>query len=374
MAFCVSKPIDWKVERARIDLAAVALQLLGPPPGRRGEHGRRLWWNCPFHDDANPSFCVDPEKPWYRCYGCNAKGDAATLVMELMHLNFREALAHLTGSSFHSSSLRIDSRWGPVAGLKSKSKVTGMPEADALELVDAASARLWSPKGTKSLAYLMSDDRCLSVDTIRGARLGTTHGILIPRANGTSFEAAGIVIAWFNAGCLALVKIRQPDGRRPKYVEAYRDSSRLVCYPGPEVIRPGRPLIVAEGEFDALCLGACLGELAGVVTLGSASARPNPRSLLPMLVSPQWFIATDADAAGDRAAESWRHLAERVRPPGPYKDWTEVLGGGINLARWWGEVLSNVTTPRLFTPDEMAKWRWGPGLTDVGAGEIFPYP
>ena len=39
--------IDWKTERERIDLAAVATSLLGPAPGRRGERGR-----VPVHSTA----------------------------------------------------------------------------------------------------------------------------------------------------------------------------------------------------------------------------------------------------------------------------------------------------------------------------------
>src|SRR4051795_12411935 len=89
--------IDWKSERDRIALAAVATRLLGPAPGRRGQRGRRLWWACPFHDDRNPSFAVDPGKQRWRCYGCGAHGDAATLVMRLNGLRFPEAIRHLAG-------------------------------------------------------------------------------------------------------------------------------------------------------------------------------------------------------------------------------------------------------------------------------------
>src|SRR4051794_41014069 len=79
---------DWKTERGRIDLAEVATRLLGPAPGRRGERGPKLWWCCPLHRDRNPSFCVEPGKPWWRCYGCGESGDAATLVMRLKGMGF----------------------------------------------------------------------------------------------------------------------------------------------------------------------------------------------------------------------------------------------------------------------------------------------
>src|SRR5262249_52081185 len=134
----------------------------------------------------------------------------------------------------------------------------------------------------------------------------------------------------------------------------FRDSSRVLIYPGPQVIRPGRPLIVVEGELDALCLGAALGELAAVVTLGSASARPATEILATMLGAPLWYIATDNDAAGDKAAEGWPARARRVRPPTPFKDWTETRQGGVDLCRWWADILAALDRPPQFTSDELA--------------------
>src|SRR5262249_35359182 len=102
--------------------------------------------------------------------------------------------------------------------------------------------------------------RCLTVETIRAARLGWTPRESIPSRNGDrAFEARGWVIPWFDAKGLALVKIRQPDGRQPKYVEGYRNPARLACYPSPEPVRPCRPLVVREGELGALCFGQALG-------------------------------------------------------------------------------------------------------------------
>jgi hypothetical protein len=156
-----------------------------------------------------------------------------------------------------------------------------------------------------------------------------------------------------------MVKLRQPEGHQPKYIEAFRDPSRIVCYPGPEAIHTGRPLVATEGEFDALVLGQALGDIASVVTLGSASARPNAWALGPMLGAPSWFIATDADSAGDTGATKWPARARRVRPPGPYKDWTESQAHGVSLARWWRDILTGNDRPPLFTWEELSRWRWG---------------
>lgn len=366
---------DWKTERDRIDLAAVAIRLLGPASGRRGERGRRLWWPCPLgtHEDRNPSFCVDPGKGWWRCYGCGEHGDAAALVMRLRIATFPEAVAFLTGGLGPTKTGKAYAKLAlrpVVKPMPQPPEPSGLPEADAVALVEAAADRLWSPEGVDALAYL-TGPRCLAPETIRAARLGWTPGVSIPTRDGErNFCALGWVIPWFVGPRLALVKIRQPDGRRPKYAEAFRASVRLVCYPSPATIRPGRPMIVVEGELDTLCLGEALGVLATVVTLGSASARPDPLVLGGMLAAPRWFIATDADPAGDKAANGWPARARRIRPPGLYKDWTEARNDGMILDRWWRDILAGIDRPPLFTWDELAAMRWGPAIGDPTPGIV----
>jgi hypothetical protein len=182
----------------------------------------------------------------------------------------------------------------------------------------------------------------------------------IPTRDGCrTYQAVGWVIPWFAGGRPALVKVRQPDGRRPKYAEAFRDPSRVLCYPGPEAIRPGRPLVVVEGELDALALGEALGDLASVVTLGSASARPDSRALGTMLTVPRWFIATDGDEAGEKSAAAWPGRGRRVPPPEPFKDWSEARAAGVDLARWWRDRMAGVERPPLYAWPELSRWRWG---------------
>ncbi|MDB5349205.1 MAG: dnaG 2 [Planctomycetota bacterium] len=365
--------IDWQAERERIDLAAVGTRLLGPASGRRGESGRKLWWCCPFHEDRNPSFCIDPGKAWWKCFGCGESGDAASLVMRLESITFPEAVAYLTGGP--EATRARGPRKAPVnTPPKPPPEPSGLPEADALALVEDAAARLWTPEGADALAYLTGPERCLSLASIKAARLGWT-----PRADGVAWKPPGVVIPWYVGPRLALVKVRPPEAwrerfpkerRPPKYLEAFRDPARLVCYPDPATIRPGRPLMVTEGEFDALALGEALGELAAVVTLGSASAEPSPAIIGRFLAANPWFVATDADPAGDKAAAKWDAYprARRVRPPAPYKDWTEARQAGVNVVRWWRDILNGNPSPELFTDDEAAGWRWGPSVDEESPG------
>lgn len=371
-----TRRIDWRTVRETIDLAAVATGLLGPAPGRRGERGsRKFWWRCFLgtHEDANPSFAVEPGKPWWRCYGCGESGDAAALVMRVRGCSFSEAVVYLTGGPMPTPSdkarERPVTRSAPAPRPHPPVGPSGLPEADAQALVESAERRLWCPEGAQALAYLTGPERCLSVQSIRAARLGYTPGVSIPTRYGDrAYRAAGVVIPWFLNGRLALVKIRQSGDRRPKYAEAFRDPARVRFYPGPEAIDPGRPLVVNEGEFDRIVLAEALGDLASVVTLGSASARLTPAALAAMLAAPRWFVATDRDDAGDRAAEGWPACAHRVRPPAPFKDWTGAKAAGVDLGRWWREILAGVGQPVLFNWAELQAWRWGPAFGDPTPG------
>jgi DNA primase len=383
--------IDWPSVRDTIDLADVATRLLGPAPGRRGG-GRRLWWRCPFHDDRNPSLCIRPGDKQWRCWGCGAKGDAVELVRRLNPgWTFPEALGYLTGQPVPSGgrSKPLNPSRPPAAGPvrpsmptaalppvrsagRSRDRPTGLDRQEAERLVESSAEALWQscplPQVRATLAYL--ERRGLTPETIRRHRLGWTPEVKLPTADGRrTWRASGIVIPWFDGDRLAMIKIRQPDSARPKYAEAFRDCPRV--YPGPEAIRPGTPQIAVEGEFDALLLAQELDDLASVVTLGSASRRPEGALYLAMLRCPRWYAAHDGDDAGDRAAAQWPDRAVRIRPPAPEKDWTEVHAGGCNRLRYlWGGILRQPCTPW----EELAARRWGPGFTIEGPGLVVDRP
>ncbi len=215
-----------------------------------------------------------------------------------------------------------------------------MPD-EARELVAQAAPRLWSPEGRETLVYLQS--RGLSEPTIRRHRLGWARKVVLPTSDGLRFwHVGGIVIPWFDGERLSRVKVRQPDNPELRYVQVFAD--RPTVYPGIEAIRPGLPLIAAEGELDALLLGQQLEDLAGVITPGSASDRPDRSARAAMGRCDQWFAAHDADDAGDRAAAAWSDRATRVRPPAG-KDWTDARMHGFDLRRWWiAEQLSDART------------------------------
>ncbi|HEY8931829.1 MAG TPA: DNA primase, partial [Rariglobus sp.] len=57
--------------------------------------GSRFKGLCPFHNEKSPSFHVDPDKGFYKCFGCGKAGDVITFVRETEQLNFTEAIETL---------------------------------------------------------------------------------------------------------------------------------------------------------------------------------------------------------------------------------------------------------------------------------------
>lgn len=57
--------------------------------------GKRYSGLCPFHNEKTPSFSVSPEHQYFKCFGCDAKGDVFRFVELIEGLTFFEALKKL---------------------------------------------------------------------------------------------------------------------------------------------------------------------------------------------------------------------------------------------------------------------------------------
>jgi len=62
--------------------------------------GKNYTCRCPFHNEKTPSFSISPELQMYKCFGCGKSGDIFTFLMEIEHIEFKEAkekLAKIAG-------------------------------------------------------------------------------------------------------------------------------------------------------------------------------------------------------------------------------------------------------------------------------------
>jgi DNA primase len=75
--------------RSRTDI----VQLIGETISLQPQQGGRVFKGlCPFHQDHNPSFTVNPERQSYKCWVCNEGGDCFSFLMKRDNLSFRDVL------------------------------------------------------------------------------------------------------------------------------------------------------------------------------------------------------------------------------------------------------------------------------------------
>lgn len=73
--------------RSRTDIVRLIGETVALHP-----NGRVFKGLCPFHDDHNPSFTVNPERQTYKCWSCGEGGDCFSFVMKQDAVNFPETL------------------------------------------------------------------------------------------------------------------------------------------------------------------------------------------------------------------------------------------------------------------------------------------
>ena len=84
------KPSCVRDLKSRVSLADVVSRVAALK--KVGARWRAL---CPFHQEKTPSFYVDPDKGFYKCFGCGKAGDIISFVRETEQLIFTEAVEAL---------------------------------------------------------------------------------------------------------------------------------------------------------------------------------------------------------------------------------------------------------------------------------------
>ena len=80
-------PVDIVQEiKLRTDLVELISQYVPLRASGRSHKGL-----CPFHAEKTPSFHVDGERGFFKCYGCGKGGDCFTFLQEREGLSFNEA-------------------------------------------------------------------------------------------------------------------------------------------------------------------------------------------------------------------------------------------------------------------------------------------
>ncbi len=62
---------------------------------RQKSGSRDLWGLCPFHNENSPSFKVDLERGFFKCFGCDAKGDGISFIMRRLGFSYQDAVVFI---------------------------------------------------------------------------------------------------------------------------------------------------------------------------------------------------------------------------------------------------------------------------------------
>lgn len=321
--------LDEDVARVRdaTDLVALASEHLALK-----RVGRNYVGLCPFHTEKTPSFNVNPETGRFRCFGCDASGDAITFVRDVEHLDFVDAVERLAARS------GITLRYDTSAVTKDRSRKQRLSEAVAAAiayyhglLLDADEGGLarrylrsrgfdgdaarqfqvgWSPDDWDRLSVHLQQQK-FSRDDIVGAGLA-----FVNRVNKLQdqFRARLMFPIYDTRGDAAGFGGRTLGNDPRKYMNSpetpiYQKSRLLygLNWAKGEIVGRGE-VVICEGYTDVMAF-ALAGAPNAVATCGTALADDHFQILKNL--ARKVVLAYDSDAAGQSAAEKWYGWEQR---------------------------------------------------------------
>ncbi|MBR3795816.1 MAG: DNA primase [Clostridia bacterium] len=310
-------PPGWLDElRERADIVQVVSRYVQLTP-----KSGRYWGLCPFHGEKTASFSVNPQRQMYYCFGCHAGGSAINFVMEMEHLEFKDAVK-LLAEQVH---MELPEMIGGREDAASRSEKERIYEANK-QCARFFHGQLWKKENEQVLAYLYN--RGLDDSVIRTFGLGSTPlrsdgatqamrslGFTddeLVRA-GISVRRDGRIYDMFRRR--AIFPIIDAQGRvlgfggralgdvKPKYLNTGDTpvfNKRLGVFAA-NLLKKQRGLkriILVEGYMDVIALTQA-GVPGVCATLGTALTIEQARML--KRYAPEIWVSYDGDAAGQHA-------------------------------------------------------------------------
>ena len=317
-----------------------------------GTNGGEYGGACPWCGGVD-RFRVWPEQNGgrYWCRNCGKAGDSIQYLRDKRGLSFADACRQL---NFFPEKPRHEPRPAPVAW--EPKDAPAPPEAwqaRARTFLDQAVSALWSREGEPMRAWL-THEKGLQEAITREACLGYNPAdIYGPRAawglepllkdDGTErrqWIPAGLVIPLITGGAVHRLRIRRDaPGDGPRYVIVSGSGTASMMMHVDQAAT-----IIVESELDALLLHQEAGDLAGIVALGSAQAKPDTWTHEALKAAALVLVSLDSDGAGAKAA--WAFWPSTYN--GKVKRWPSVKGKDASEARLNGLDLRSWVASGIF--------------------------
>ena len=281
---------------------------------------------CPFHQEKTPSFMVNQSKQLYHCFGCGAKGNVITFLMEYEKLEFVETIEFLAHHEGMVIPYERRNNVSPEAERKNQTTLTALKEANLF-----FQRELKKPDHQKARDYLQKRD--LTTEDIERFNIGfapdSWNALLTTLkskgANEQMLEEAGLIIPAQNKPNhfydrfrdRVMFPIRNRKGEtiafggriigdgEPKYLNSPETS---VFHKGKELyglyelrrdVRNYNEILVVEGYMDVVMMSH-FGIQNVVATLGTAMSNTQVSNLFRYTHS--IVFCFDGDNAGQNAA------------------------------------------------------------------------
>ncbi len=260
---------------------------------------------CPFHNDQTPSMSFKDGR--FKCFGCDASGDAIDLVARLKHLNTTEAAQNIT-EVFHIHT--------PAPVQKKPALTNHEPLSKYIDQCIGAFA-------VAPAAQMYLQGRGFTGESMIRFRFGfdpQRNAIVIPYGEKTQYYTSRSVAD------KRFFKPRTEDaGPEPLFYEESLDQDA--------------PVFVVESAFCALSI---MQEGCSAVATCGTGTRKLIDAIKVREIVPPIIVCMDRDSAGDEAAEKLCTQLKvlgivhfRTTTPEGYKDPNELLMGGPELFRSW---------------------------------------
>jgi DNA primase len=266
------------------------------------------------------------------CWPAEEKGwgDAIEYLRQMRGMSFTDASQFIKNDDVPQSPLRNST-------IASSRYWTPKRRQERLSIVTLEAAEnLWKDDWSDVRDYLSG--RGFTEEIIRGAHLGAYlwRGVRV------------LTIPWFDraSGQYWRVTVRDirpgiPHDKRYKNIDGSIVDEGLY---GAESLVLTRPVILVEGELDALSIIQQAGDLIGVVSTGSTSGSRDATWLMKLINVSHVFVAFDSDEKGEEAAKYWLdNLPNSSRwytPTG--KDANDMLQQGVNIRLWVESALATL--------------------------------
>lgn len=315
----------------QIDCRTLIERDLGKPKQKNNRYSTH---KCPLHNEQKGYSLVVYDDHW-TCFGkCNRGGDVISWLQQYHNMTFHDACERLSGGQLPE---RVQPQRPPPKKAHSASQQPDKVWQEAArKVMTAAMYTLWSKEGKRAWHYLKQ--RGLNETTIVHAGLGyvpghysewkTMHGLNVP---------CGITIPWTTRGAIWGIKVRRAAGEQ-RYHQISGGNIKDALYLG-DAIKPGLPLVITEGEFDALIAQQAGAGAISAVAIGSAANKHiHPRWYSRFITAPSIFIRMDDDRAGQGAASQLSKLSRAAQtiqvPQGKDVNDFYLMAGHEAASKW----------------------------------------